>query len=128
VLAHRLRLLPGRVAVCRLPADAPVPPLPGGPLAAALRTHDELTVVCPEEAAPAGAEAEPGWAVLEVAGPFALTTTFGVLAALTAPLAEARVSVFALSVFSTDLLLVPAGQLQAAAAALRAAGHEVELR
>lgn len=63
-------------------------------------------------------------AALEVAGPldFALT---GVLAGLAVPLAEAGVSIFALATYDTDVLLVREAQLDAAIAALRAAGHDV---
>jgi uncharacterized protein len=50
----------------------------------------------------------------------------GVLASLATPLADARVSIFALSTFDTDYLLVRDGHLERAIAALRAAGHEVE--
>lgn len=63
-------------------------------------------------------------AALEVAGPldFALT---GVLAGHAVPLAEAGVSIFALATYDTDVLLVREAQLDAAIAALRAAGHDV---
>jgi hypothetical protein len=59
-----------------------------------------------------------------VAGPldFALT---GVLAALAVPLAEARVSIFAVSTFDTDYVLVADTDLGRALSALRAAGHRV---
>jgi hypothetical protein len=59
-----------------------------------------------------------------VAGPLQFSLT-GVLAALAVPLAEREVSIFALSTFDTDYLLVKSDQLETAAAALREAGHEV---
>jgi hypothetical protein len=49
----------------------------------------------------------------------------GVLAGLAAPLAEAKVSLLAISTFDTDYLLVSEKQLQAAIAALRSAGHRI---
>jgi hypothetical protein len=49
----------------------------------------------------------------------------GVLAALAAALAHAKVSLFAISTFATDYLLVSDKSLNAAVAALRAAGHSV---
>ncbi|MHB8767384.1 MAG: ACT domain-containing protein [Deferrisomatales bacterium] len=123
----RLRLgrVAGRYAVCRLDPAAPLPPAAGPGLWSATRTADELSVVCREDRVPPGARAEPGWACLAVAGPlpFALT---GVLAALAAPLARAGVSLFALSTFDTDYLLVKEADLPRAAAALTAAGHEVQ--
>jgi len=64
------------------------------------------------------------WRALQVKGPFALSE-IGVLAALAAPLAEAKVSLFAISTFDTDYLLVSEKQLHTALAALRHAGHRI---
>jgi hypothetical protein len=63
-------------------------------------------------------------AALAVAGPldFALT---GVLAALAVPLAAAGVSLFAVSTYDTDHVLVRSDRLADAVEALRAAGHSV---
>ena len=115
-----LRVLAGRFAVCRLAPDAPVP----ADFWSVTRTEDELSVICAEDAVPAGAAAEHGWRSLRVAGPldFALT---GVAAALTAPLAAARVSVLAVATFDTDYLFVREESLGRAVAALEAAGHIV---
>jgi hypothetical protein len=61
---------------------------------------------------------------LKVHGPFELSEV-GVLASLAAPLAAGGVSVFTISTFDTDYLLVRSGQWPAARAALRGAGHTV---
>lgn len=121
-----LRRLPGRFAVCRLAAEAPVPEwAAGGSFFSVTRAPGELSVVCPEAQVPPGVEAETGWACLGVEGPLELSLV-GVLAGLTAPLAAAGVSLFALSTFRTDYLLVKEAALAAAVAALREAGHRVE--
>jgi hypothetical protein len=52
-------------------------------------------------------------------------TMIGVVASLVSPLAEAGVSVFVVSTFDTDYLLVKDHDLERASVALRAAGHEV---
>ncbi|MDX1385929.1 MAG: ACT domain-containing protein, partial [Thermoanaerobaculia bacterium] len=96
----------------------------GGELWSVSGVPGELSVVCEERRVPPGAEAKRGWSCLEVAGPLDFSEV-GVLAALTAPLAEAGVSLFALSTWSTDYLLVSSDRLPAAVAALRAAGHTV---
>jgi hypothetical protein len=126
--AHRLTLmvLPGTFAVCRLPAGAAVPPwAPAGDFTSATRTGSELSLVCPSAAVPEGVRCERGWRCLTVRGTldFALV---GVLASLLVPLAGAGVSVFAVSSFDTDHLLVREADLVRAALALRAAGHAVE--
>ena len=122
-----LTVEPGRFSVCRLPAEAP---LAGwmwiGSIVSITRRADELSVVCEESAVPEDVQAETGWRALTVAGPldFALT---GILAELATVLAEAGVSIFALSTFDTDVLLVRADALSRAVAALEAAGHQVSL-
>ncbi len=117
----RLELLAEPYAVCTAPhALAPGP----GALAAVLRDADGYTWVGPEAEAPQGATCRSGWRALAVEGPLDFGLT-GVLASLTAPLAEAGVPVFVLSTWSTDFLLVPGVQLEAARVALTAAGHEL---
>jgi hypothetical protein len=108
--------------VCRLPPGAPVPP--GHGFFSVTRTPHEVSIVCPAGAEPAGARVETGWALLEFAGPFAFDET-GILASVLVPLAEARIGIFALSTFDTDWLLLPAAHLEAALAALTAAGHQI---
>lgn len=88
------------------------------------RTADELSIVCASDRVPAGVTAEPGWRALKLHGPFPLTQT-GVLAAILAPLAAARVPIFALATFDTDYVLVPEARLDDALRALRSAGHEI---
>ena len=120
-----LTLAPERFAVCRIAPDAPIPPLPlGRSLLALTLTPDELSLVIPETNAPEGARVETGWRALKVAGPLDFGQT-GVLASLTQPLAEAGLSVFAISTFDTDYLLVRDATLGEALAALRDAGHRV---
>ncbi len=120
-----LTLIPEPFAVCRLAPDAPVPPLPlGASLVSLTLTPDELSLVTPEDAAPAGARIELGWRALRVAGPLDFSLT-GVLSSLAAPLAQAGIAIFAISTYDTDYLLVRAATLDAALATLRAAGHTV---
>lgn len=119
-----LRVLPDRLSVCRLPADAPWPQPPVSGFFSVTRTDDEISVVCQEDAAPVDARIEPDWRALEVAGPLDFGLV-GVMAQLTAPLADVDVSVFVISTYDTDLVLVHAGALERAVQALRDAGHVV---
>ncbi len=86
------------------------------------RTARELSVVCPESAAPHGVAVERGWRLLEIHGPLAFGQ-IGVLAGFLSPLAAAGVSVFVVSTFDTDYVLVKETHVAAACAALTAAGH-----
>jgi len=122
-----LRVLPERLSVCRLPVDAPWPtPSPGTTFYSVTRTESEVSVVCTEDAAPVWehVQVEPDWRALEVAGPLDFSMV-GVMAALTAPLADVDVSVFVVSTYDTDYVLVHAAAIERAIEALRAAGHTV---
>jgi hypothetical protein len=124
----RLRLLTGELAVARLAPSARLPPWAAvarsGTLVSWTRTPDELSVVCAAAAVPPVVTAERGFRALAVVGPLDFSLT-GVLAALATPLAEAGVSLFALSTYDTDYVLVRATQLRLALTALRRAGHTV---
>ncbi len=116
-----LRVLPERLAICRLEPDAP---LPGwlfhdeARLFSLTRTPEETSIVCPEaDVPPSIARVASGYRALALRGPFALDSV-GVLAALTTPLAAAQIPVFALSTWDTDLLLVRESDLDRALAAL----------
>lgn len=114
-----LRVLPGAYAVCRMPPDREYAvPVDTGALYAVTRTTDELSVVCPESSAPSDATVEPGWAAMVVAGPLDFELV-GILAAVAEPLAVAEVSIFAVSTYDTDYVLVRADELGRARASRR---------
>ncbi len=120
-----LSLLPERFAISRLAADSPLPAwATQGPFFSVTRTGDELSIVTELSRVPVGVQFQPGWRVLKVHGPFVLSE-IGVLAALTAPLAEAKISLFAVSTFDTDYLLLASETLPAAITALERAGHSI---
>ena len=81
-------------------------------------------MVVPEEAVPPDCRAEPGWRCLKVLGPLDFGLT-GVLASVAAPLAEAGVSVFALSTYDTDYFLLRQADLTTAKRVLAEKGHTV---
>ncbi|HEV7498685.1 MAG TPA: ACT domain-containing protein, partial [Vicinamibacteria bacterium] len=115
-------VLEGRLAVCRLAAAAPWPPPGKGPLFSITRTADELSVVCASEDAPAGARVEDGWRAFRIEGPIPFAE-IGVMAGLSGALARAGVSVFAVSTFDTDYVLVKDADLARARVAVRDAGY-----
>lgn len=118
-----LRVLPGTFAICRREAHTDVPQWAArGMLTSITRTPDELSILCPAGAVPAGEQVESDWRALKVEGPLAFNMV-GVLAAILAPLADAGVVILALSTFDTDYIFVKQGQLSAALQALRSAGH-----
>lgn len=112
-------MLPDTFAVCRLEPEAPLPAWAiQGAFFSLTRTAEELSLVVAQEQIPSEIASERDWKALKVEGPldFALT---GILVSLCAPLAEAGVSVFALSTYDTDYLLIKAAQWDIALDVLR---------
>jgi uncharacterized protein len=114
------RVLPTELFICQLPAEAAVPPLTGE-FYSVTRTAGEISVVC-ETPPPGALRIEGGWSALEVIGPLDFELT-GVLASFAVPLAATGISIFAVSTFDTDYLLVKTVRLQSGIDALAAAGH-----
>ncbi|HEV8232268.1 MAG TPA: ACT domain-containing protein [Thermoanaerobaculia bacterium] len=90
------------------------------------RTDKELSIVCRADQTPRGGRREDGFRCLEVAGPLPFEAT-GVLAALAAPLARARIPILAISTFDTDYLFVRQVRLREVVRALVRAGHAVRV-
>lgn len=120
-----LTIVDGTFAIHRFPAGHPVPnDLEQSRLYWLGRTIEELSVVCEEQLDLPSERRSEGWSCLKVVGPIDLSVT-GLLADITAVLAAAEVAVFAVSTFDTDYVLVRAERLDAAVAALSAAGYQV---
>jgi len=118
-------LLDGLFAVARLDPDADVPPWAHrGAFTTITRTAHELSIVCEESGVPDDVAAERGWRCLHLEGPIPFETT-GVAAAFTRALAARQISVFVVSTFDTDYVLVKAAKIDAAIEALRDAGYDV---
>jgi uncharacterized protein len=120
-----LTVLGKRLSICRLNAGEEIPAwATGGPFFSVTRTRDELSVVCPEDVVPESISRARGWRALKLEGPFDLSIV-GILASVASPLAEAGASIFAVSTFDTDYVLVREEQLDLAVDTLRASGHRV---
>ena len=115
--------LAGQLAVFRLPGDAAVPEWAmQGAFSSITRTPHELSIVTSIAAVPADAQRTSGpWTAFMVHGPldFALT---GILSRIAAPLARAGVSIFAISTYDTDYVLVPSADAERARSALTTSG------
>lgn len=121
-----LALLPARLAVCRLPGKSGVPhwAVAASDVLVYARTPEETTIICDECLVPEDVRAERGFRALRAAGPIPFQS-IGVLSGIANALADARVSLLALSTFDTDYVLIRESSLAAAVEALHAAGHEV---
>lgn len=122
-----LELLPDTLAICRLPADAPMPTWAstGGPFLTLSRTADELSITMVQRSVPPGIRCERDYRALRVRGSLP-PNLVGILLSIAEPLAEAGLSIFAISTYETDYVLVKARDLDAALEALRKAGHQLD--
>jgi len=125
VINLTLQVLADRLAICRLSPGEPVPQRPeGARFWSVTCTDEETSVVLPEQVVPAHWKAERGWRCLKVLGPLDFDL-IGILASLAVPLAEAGVSIFAISTYDTDYVLVRESSLEEAKRALLGCGHSV---
>ena len=121
-----LELLPDTLAICRLGPEASVPSWAAGPspFLTLSRTAEELSITTLQSTVPAGVTCERDYRAIRVRGPLPLDLV-GILASIADPLAAAGLSIFAISTYDTDYVLVKARQLDPALEALRQAGHQI---
>ena len=120
-----LTLLPENLAVCRLAPDDPFPDwAQGSNLVTFTRTPDELSIVCENNVVPENITAERDWRALKLQGPLDFSIV-GILSALTAILAKAEISIFALSTYDTDYVLLKGINLTRGIETLQDAGYEL---
>jgi hypothetical protein len=114
------------LAICRLAPDAELPEwaMRPGPFLTVSRTSEELSIVVRQAEVPADLKCERDYRALRVRGPLPLNLV-GILASMAGPLAEAGLSIFAISTYDTDYLLVKGAALDSAVAVLKRAGHDV---
>lgn len=110
----------------RLDASSPLPIewASGSDLLAFIRSSEELTVICDEGCVPPGNIIEAGWRAFKVQGPLPFDQV-GVLASLSMALAQAKISVFVISTYDTDYLLIKNPYIQDAIQVWENAGHKV---
>jgi len=96
-----------------------------GAFTALTHTGEELSLVCESGSAPADALAvEPGWRAFRVAGALDFGLV-GVIAGISGALAAAGISVFVVSTYDTDYVLLRAGDFPRGLAELQKAGYAV---
>ena len=120
-----LIVLPSTFAVVRLAPDSDIPKWLSGELVSITRTSAELSIVCPVSSVPRDIQVAITWKCLKVVGPLDFSLV-GVLQALIDPLVARQISVFTISTWDTDYLLVDSRSLSDALAALCEAGHRLK--
>lgn len=87
-------------------------------------TDDEISLVCKKEFVPKNTtEREDNWSALKICGVLDFSLV-GILAKIAGFLAEEKISVFVVSTFNTDYILVKSDRLERAIAVLKENGYE----
>ena len=125
-----LSILEERFGVCKLETGSEIPAwVYGSSFFSITRTPEELSVVCQESSIPlnipAGTQVERGWNCLKVEGPLDFGLT-GILAGISRTLADKGISIFAVSTYDTDYILVREKDLECACKALEGAGYDIK--
>jgi hypothetical protein len=120
-----IAILPETFAVCTLPRDERIPAWVFNlPFWSVMRSDEEISLILADEIVPSGWTSNRGWRALKVEGPLDFTLT-GILASIATPLAQASISIFALSTYNTDFVLVKSERLQQAIQSLANAGFKI---
>jgi len=120
-----LKVLPNEYSVCRLPPTSPVPTwVYQSPLYTISKTDDELSLLCRSDLVQNVDNEEKSFRAIKVMGPLDFSLT-GILYSLAKPLAENKISIFAVSTFDTDYLLLKTETLETGIDLLKQEGFQI---
>lgn len=120
-----IQRFPETIAVVRLGPGAEVPSwAESSSIFSITATATETSLVCAARSVPTKARALKPLTGFAIEGPLDFGLT-GVLSSLLAPLADAEISIFALSTFDTDWILVPVSAADQVEAIWLEGGHKV---
>lgn len=118
----KLQLLPVPLTVCQLYDVKDIPSSAEYTFTAV--TDEEVSLVCPTALIPHKViQREDGWRAFRIMGILDFSL-IGILADIADILAEKQISIFAVSSFNTDYVLVKEAQLPCATDALTCAGYQ----
>lgn len=109
-----MKLLKDRFAVCRLSNEEEIPHwAKESNFFSITRTLDELSIVCLQGDVPDEVQCEKDWSALKVEGPLDFSL-IGILSSISTILAENKISIFAISTYDTDYILVKHSEINKA--------------
>jgi uncharacterized protein len=114
-----LLLLKETFGICSFPKDVHIPDWAFlGGFFSITRTADELSIVCPEKNIPEETQSEKNWRAFKIDGVLDFSLV-GILAQISQVLANAGISIFAISTYNTDYILLKNEKLEEAIDVLR---------
>lgn len=122
---YTLKFLESTYAICKLPSNSQIPSwVKGNNLLGLIRTQQEMTLVCDEKYVPDSITKDGGWCAFYIDAVLGFDLV-GVLASILNPLADAEISIFALSSYSTDYVLIRQDKLKLAKKVLNDGGFHI---
>jgi len=120
-----LKLLSECFTVHRFPTNNEIPSqVFSAPIYFIAKTFEEVSIVLPNNIAINSDKSEPNWQALQVVGPLDFSLT-GILSDIAAILANEKISIFAISTFDTDYILVKKDTVDNAVNVLKANDYQV---
>ena len=120
-----MRLMEEKFGVCRLDREEVIPEwIKRCDFVSITRTLDELSIVCSEDSIPDYIKCEKGWKVLKVEGPLDFSL-IGILSSISTILADKKISIFAISTYDTDYILIKNDDIENAIEVLSNNNYEV---
>ncbi|NMF06829.1 ACT domain-containing protein [Clostridium beijerinckii] len=120
-----IRLLEEKYGVCRLNNNESIPGwIKNSDFLSITKTFDELSIVCLEKDIPNEVKCEKEWRILKVEGQLDFSLV-GILSSISTILAKSGISIFAISTYDTDYILVKEKDVDNAMKALIKNKYEV---
>lgn len=121
----QMSLLKDIFGIYALENSAPIPDWAAkASMCSITRTKKELTIVCPQSIIPAESDCDSNWRCFRIDGSFDLNE-IGVISCISAPLAEAGISIYVVSTYDTDYFLIKDNAAEKAIAVLTEDGHKI---
>jgi len=120
-----LKLISENFSIHSLPVNSQIPQeIFTAPIYFIAKTFEEISIVLPSKYSLDSDDVETDWQALEVVGPLDFLLT-GILSNISSVLADEKISIFAMSTFDTDYILVKSNTVKAAISALRLNHYQV---
>jgi len=102
-----LSILPEKIGICHFDKKSSIPDwATGGNFFSITRTDQELSIIYPQDKIPGGVLFEKDWRAFRLEGVVEGIYSVGIIASLSKPLAEAGISIFNISTYETNYVLV----------------------
>lgn len=122
----KFAIVEGQFTIHRLKLGTPIPKgITASPFFSISGSEDELSIVAPDVVWMESETSDPGWACIKIVGPLGLNET-GIVAGIASALARANISIFSVSTFETNFILVKQENLKKTIDTLSAKGHKFD--